>query len=122
MTGKRDIKVLTEILDLSDVQVISHRLHTGIGMILQIEQEKSFATCPKCGTTSHKLHQNHRHIIKDLPFGEKEVFLEINRRQFKCEKCKKPFSEDLDFVKKKRTYTNRLAHREHPNYAVSINA
>jgi transposase len=111
MTGKRDIKVLTEILDLSDVKVISHRLHTGIGMILQIEQEKSFATCPKCGTTSHKLHQNHRHIIKDLPFGEKEVFLEINRRQFKCRECKKPFSEDLDFVKKKRTYTNRLAHK-----------
>jgi hypothetical protein len=24
-------------------------------MILQIEQEKSFSTCPKCGTTSHKL-------------------------------------------------------------------
>jgi transposase len=111
MTGKRDIKVLTEILDLSDVKVISHRVHTGIGMILQIEQEKSFATCPRCGTTSHKLHQNHRHIIKDLPFGEKEVFLEINRRQFKCEKCKKPFSEDLDFVNKKRTYTTRLAHK-----------
>ena len=42
---------------------------------------------------------------------KKEVFLEINRRQFKCEKCKKPFSEDLDFVKKKRTYTNRIAHK-----------
>ena len=111
MTGKRDIQVLTEILDLSDVKVISHRLHTGIGMILQIEQEKSFSTCPKCGTTSHKLHQNHRHIIKDLPFGEKEVFLEINRRQFKCRECKKPFSEDLDFVKKKRTYTKRLARK-----------
>jgi transposase len=102
---------LTEIFDLSDVKVISHRLHTGIGMILQIEQEKSFSTCPKCGTTSHKLHQNHRHIIKDLPFGEKEVFLEINRRQFKCGQCKKPFSEDLDFVKKKRTYTKRLARK-----------
>ena len=111
MTGKRDIEVLTEILGLSDVKVISHRLHTGIGMILQIEQEKSFSTCPKCGTTSHKLHQNHRHIIKDLPFGEKEVFLEINRRQFKCGQCKKPFSEDLDFVKKKRTYTKRLARK-----------
>jgi hypothetical protein len=35
MTGKKDIKVLTEILDLSDVKVISHRLDTGIGMILQ---------------------------------------------------------------------------------------
>jgi transposase len=111
MTGKRDIKILTDILDLSGVKVVSHRLHVGIGMILQVEQEKSFSTCPKCGTTSHKLHQNHRHIIKDLPFGGKEVFLEINRRQFKCEQCKKPFSEDLDFVKKKRTYTKRLAHK-----------
>lgn len=48
--------------------------------------------------------------------GEKQVFLEINRRQFKCEICKKPFSvrvasrrEELDFVSKKRTYTKRLA-------------
>jgi transposase len=111
MTSKRDMKILTEILNLSGVKVISHSLHTGIGMILQIEQEKSFGICSKCGITSHKLHQNHRHIIKDLPFGEKEVFLEINRRQFKCEQCKKPFSEDLDFVKKKRTYTKRLAHK-----------
>ncbi len=55
------------------------------------------------------MHQNHRHIIKDLPFGEKPVFLEINRRQFKCLKCKKPFSEELDFARKKRTYTKRLA-------------
>jgi transposase len=58
---------------------------------------------------SFKLHQNHRHIIKDLSFAEKPVFLEINRRQFKCNICKKPFSEDFDFAKKKRTYTQRLA-------------
>ncbi|MHC5719475.1 MAG: transposase, partial [Nostoc sp.] len=62
-------------------------------------------------TKSHNLHQNHRHIVKDLPFGEKPVFLEINRRQFKCRKCQKPFSEYLDFVRKKRTYTKRLAHK-----------
>ena len=70
MTGKRDIKILTELLDLDDVKVISHRLHSGIGMILQTESKKSYGTCPNCGTKSHKLHQNHRHIIKDLPFGE----------------------------------------------------
>ncbi|MEP0854116.1 ISL3 family transposase [Funiculus sociatus GB1-A4] len=33
----------------------------------------------------------------------------MNRRQFKCEKCRKPFSEDLDFIRKRRTYTKRLA-------------
>jgi len=53
-----------------------------------------------------------------LPFGEKPVFLEVNRRQFKCETCKKPFSvreasrrEELDFVRKKRTYAKRLANQ-----------
>lgn len=80
-------------------------------MILQIESIKSYSTCPRCGPKSHKLHQNHRYIVKDLPFGEKPVFLEINRRQFKYEECKKPFSENLDFVSQKRTYTKRLAHK-----------
>lgn len=109
MVNKRDIKILTEILDLSEVKVISHRLHDGIGIILQTEPIISYSICPRCGTKSSKLHQNHRHIIKDLSFGEKLVFLEINRRQFKCDICKKPFSEDFEFAKKKRTYTQRLA-------------
>ncbi|MBE9039149.1 ISL3 family transposase [aff. Roholtiella sp. LEGE 12411] len=105
------MKILTEILGLDDVKIVSHRLHNGIGIILQTESKKSYSICPNCGATSHKLHQNHRHIVKDLPFGEKPVFLEINRRQFKCKKCRKPFSEDLDFVRKKRTYTERLARK-----------
>lgn len=109
MASKRDIKILTELLDISDLKVRTHRLHPEIGIILQTESKKTYSTCPRCDTKSHKLHQNHRHIVKDLPFGENPVFLEINRRQFKCDICKKPFSEDLDFVIKKRTYTKRLA-------------
>ncbi len=109
MNRKQNIKILTALLDLKDVKVISHRIHEGIGMILQTESTKSYSNCPRCGTKSHRLHQNHRYVVKDLPFGEKPVFLEINRRQFKCEKCEKPFSEKLDFVSKKRTYTKRLA-------------
>lgn len=111
VVNKKDIKILTELLGLENVKVISHRLHGGIGIILQTESKISNSICPKCGTKSHKLHQNHRYIVKDLPFGDKPVFLEINRRQFKCDKCKKPFSEDLDFVRRKRTYTKRLAHK-----------
>nr|WP_229496844.1 ISL3 family transposase [Nostoc mirabile] len=67
--------------------------------------------CPRCGTKSHRLHQNHRFVVKDLSWGEQLVFLEINRRQFKCESCKKPFSEELDFVSRRRTYTKRLANK-----------
>ncbi len=37
------------------------------------------------------------------------MYLQVNRRQFKGDNCQKPFSEELDFVAKKRTYTKRLA-------------
>jgi transposase len=111
MMKKRGIKILTEILDLKDMKVLWQRIHDGIGIILQTESIKSYSICPNCGTKSDKLHQNHRHIVKDLPLAEKPVFLEINRRQFKCHKCRKPFSEDLEFVSKKRTYTKRLAQK-----------
>ncbi|WP_392408680.1 ISL3 family transposase [Chlorogloeopsis fritschii PCC 9212] len=111
MVKKRAITILTKLLDLKDVKVVGQRLHAGVGIILQTESMKSYSLCPQCGTKSEKLHQNHRYIIKDLPWGEKPVFLEINRRQFKCNKCQKPFSEDLDFVRKKRTYTKRLAQK-----------
>jgi transposase len=79
---------------------ISQRQHEGIGIILQIEPIGKESICPRCGTKSHRVHQNHRYIVKDLPWGEKPVFLEINRRQFKCEKCRKPFSEELNLSEK----------------------
>jgi len=37
------------------------------------------------------------------------VLLNINRRQFKCNKCQKVFSEQLDFVERNKRYTKRLA-------------
>jgi transposase len=37
------------------------------------------------------------------------VYLQVNRRQFQCDNCQNPFSEKLDFVASKRTYTKRLA-------------
>ncbi|EPF24637.1 Transposase [Microcystis aeruginosa SPC777] len=37
------------------------------------------------------------------------MYPQVNRRQFKCGNCQKPFSEELDFVAKKRTCTKRLA-------------
>ena len=35
--------------------------------------------------------------------------MRVNRRQFKCAVCGKPFSESLEFVGKQRTYTDRYA-------------
>ena len=111
MIIKKNIKILTQLLNIDGVKVISHRQYKGVGVILQIESIKMESVCPRCGTRSYRLHQNHRHIIKDLPLGEQQLFLEVNKRQFKCEKCKKPFSEELDFVDSRRKYTKRLANK-----------
>lgn len=111
MTTKKRIKLLTELLNIEGIKVISHRQHEGIGLILQVELIGKESNCPRCGAKSRRLHQNHRYIVKDLPWGEIPVFLEINRRQFKCEKCEKPFSEELEFVSSRRTYTKRLANQ-----------
>jgi transposase len=109
MSTKKELKLLTELLDLEGVKVTSHRQYEGIGIILQVEATEKESGCGRCGSKSNKLHQNRWHIIKDLSWGEKTVFIEINRRQFKCEKCQKPFSEEMGFVKERRTYTKRLA-------------
>jgi transposase len=109
MLTKKELKLLTEVLNLEGVKVSEKHQHEGIGIILKIDSIAKESVCNICGTKSDRLHQNHQQIIKDLDWGEQAVFLKINRRQFKCEKCKKPFSEELEFVKERRRYTKRLA-------------
>jgi transposase len=47
--------------------------------------------------------------VKDLPMGNREVILCVNRRRFKCDSCQKPFSETLNFVGNKKSLTHRYA-------------
>ena len=101
-------KQLTQILGLSGVVVKSQK-NLENALVLEIESQSKTATCPTCHKSSHRLHQNHWHLIKDLPWGETEIFLKVNRRQFKCANCQKPFSENLDFVGKRKKYTDRYA-------------
>jgi hypothetical protein len=51
MVHKNDIKILTDILDLDDIKVISHRLHEGIGIILQTESKKLV----QCSVNTHTI-------------------------------------------------------------------
>jgi hypothetical protein len=41
MANRKDIKILTELLNLDDIKVISHRIHRGIGIILKTESKQS---------------------------------------------------------------------------------
>jgi transposase len=109
MTTKKETKVLTELLNIERIKVTQMSQVPSMGIILQVESIPKESHCHNCGIKSNRLHQNHRYIVKDLSWRDKLIFLEINRRKFKCKKCGKPFSEKLDFVNNRRTYTKRLA-------------
>ncbi|MEH1769506.1 ISL3 family transposase [Nostoc sp.] len=98
-----------QILNLTDMKVLDFQEIEGEEIIITIEKGVNYSTCPSCGKTTHSIHQNHWRMIHDLPWNKKPVLLKINRRQFKCHKCEKVFSEKLDFVDKSKGYTKRLA-------------
>ncbi|AFZ58998.1 transposase IS204/IS1001/IS1096/IS1165 family protein [Anabaena cylindrica PCC 7122] len=115
-----------QILNLPDMKVLDFQELVGAEIIITIEKAVKDSTCPDCGKTTHSIHQNHWRMIHDLSWSEKLVLLKINRRQFKCNKCKKVFSckvaplgetprphfalsEKLSFVDKSKGYTKRLA-------------
>lgn len=98
-----------KILNLPDMKVLDFQEIEGGEIIITLEKGVNHSTCPSCGQITHSIHQNHWRMIHDLPWSKKPVLLKINRRQFKCHKCKKVFSENLDFVDKSKGYTKRLA-------------
>ncbi|GAA6623507.1 transposase family protein [Scytonema sp. NUACC26] len=101
-------RIMTPLLNLPEVVVESSVQQDKI-LFLSVHKKVKSAVCPHCGTRSEHLHQNKKYLVKDLPMGDKEVILDVNRRRFKCKKCCKTFSEKLNFVGTKKTYTHRYA-------------
>ncbi|WP_293062500.1 MULTISPECIES: transposase family protein [unclassified Moorena] len=90
-------RILTKLLGLPGI-VVEDSQEIDNTIILKVKRIEKKAVCPRCGQRSHRLHQNKYHLVKDLPWSGQQVILKVNRRQFKCENCQKPFSEKLDFV------------------------
>jgi transposase-like protein len=100
--------LFTELLDLPGIDVEDDKIFDD-KIILEVEAHAVRAVCPRCQTESTHLHQNHGYFVRDLSLMGRSVWLKVNRRQFKCAPCGKPFSEELDFVGKQRKHTHRFA-------------
>jgi transposase len=108
MPSNPQLKLMTELLHLEGVVVTNYQIITDIGIVLHLENMSREAECIYCGKKTGKLHQNNQLTIRDLPFGEQALYLRINRRQMRCERCGKKFTEELNYISKKRTYTDRF--------------
>ena len=100
--------LLTQLLGLPGIEVENYS-DLGDKLVLEVEAVTEQATCPRCGQQSHHLHQNHGYLARDLDISQRQTWLKINRRQFKCHPCGKPFSETLEFIGARRHYTDRFA-------------
>ena len=111
MITKSQASQLTELLRLPEATVEDMTVVDGVGLFFVITSTRRDAECPHCGKRSRHLHTNHRYNIEDMPWNEQSVILRVNRRQFWCRSCGQAFSEELAFVKKNRSYTQRLANQ-----------
>ena len=86
--------LLTQLLNLPGMDVEDYQ-DRGHEMILKVEGRRAYASCPRCRQESQNLHQNHRHQVRDLSISQRQVFLNLNRRQFKCRLTGNPLVKNL---------------------------
>lgn len=102
---------ITTVIKLEGFKVTNYQFITENELLIELEKQDNKATCPSCHKITDKIHQSHFFRVRDIPLSSWNIFLSVNRRQFRCKKCHKVFSEELNFVKKRRTYTKRLAQK-----------
>lgn len=78
-------RIMSQLLNLPGVVVEkSQQTENLLILFLFVKSDKKTAVCPRCGRKNHRIHQNQRYLVKDLPMGNREVILSVNRRRFKC--------------------------------------
>lgn len=65
--------------------------------------------CPHCGEASSIINQRDSRQIRDLNISGKEVWLDIEIRQFVCYVCNRYFKECPSWAFARKTYTKRQA-------------
>ncbi len=102
---------ITNIIQFEGFKATNYHFITENELLIELENKERSSICPHCQKQTDKVHQSHRYRVRDIPISSYDVFLLVNRRQFRCKNCRKVFSEELSFVKKRRTYTSRLAEK-----------
>ncbi len=66
------------------------------------QHEHNVALCPRCNEVSTALHESTERCIRHLDIWGKVTFVHFAGRRFDCERCRKPFTEELSWVESKR--------------------
>jgi len=99
---------LTELLNLSKVQVTHYQLVGPSRINLFVEPTVEVAVCPDCGRPSTEIHDmSEAQMIRDLSIWDRRCWLRYTSRRFKCAECKDTFVERVVWREAGRDYTVR---------------
>ncbi len=65
--------ILDKFLNLKGTCIQGYLHLENIGIVWPVESKNKKAVCPRCGLESDKLHQNHRHLVKDFGLTGYEI-------------------------------------------------
>jgi transposase len=67
MASKAQLYLMTSLLSFEQFKVIDYDCVEGVGIFLKIEKKEKKVTCPCCGKTTEKVHQNNRYRVNGTP-------------------------------------------------------
>lgn len=103
-----DPQTLTQLLGLREFQVVSAAYDAwSERLLLNCEPTWEVAVCSVCQQVSAHPHQYQRRLVRDLPLSGNRCYLEFDQRRFKCEHCRRPFSEVWEAIAPHARYTQR---------------
>jgi transposase len=102
-------KRLTQHLLLPDLRFVKETYNNEKRVrYFYCEKVSKFEVCPHCATKCTKVYDRVNLTVKDTPIRNKNVFLVIQKRRFKCESCRKVFREPIGGIRKGFRTTERL--------------
>lgn len=95
-------------MNLKEVKV-KNIIHSDTYVKIHLQTEPKEQKCPSCGSLTKRVHDYRFQTIKDLPFQDKNCYLILKKRRYRCS-CGKLFFEKYDFVARYQQRSVRLTH------------
>jgi transposase len=103
-----DIKTLTELLNISGVEVTEIIKEEAGKLYLRVEaSENKTAICSHCEEAHERVHSTAEVIVEDLRASGKRVFLVLKKRKLRCPKDGQIHVEKIDWIMER--FTKRFA-------------
>jgi len=108
MNNLETLSIPVEVLNLSDIKVVSTRLTSSNELIIAVESTKSEIPCHKCGELCAAHGKGTKIKLRHLPICGRETYIELTPPRGICKSCDKnpTTTQTLSWHKRNGRYTN----------------